>query len=126
VTSLTVRLAASGKRFAHCTVELDQLLEQCRVERKGDIAGGTFGQTYATFDLAARKARRDHLAHARLERAQLIGETELDVEVAMVDRAHLHAERAERELLAHHRVSGHTVDHHCSPPVGSFSMRKRR
>ena len=52
------------------------------------------GERDAAVDFAARDARRDQLAQHRLERAQLVGDAELQVEEARVDRAQLEAQRA--------------------------------
>ena len=45
------------------------------------------------------------------ERAQFVGNAELDVEIAMIDRAQFEVERAEGQLRRCDGITGHAVDH---------------
>jgi len=57
----------------------------------------SFIEENPAIQLAARNARQDELAQHRLERSQLLGDAELQIEEARVYRAQLEAQRAAGE-----------------------------
>src|SRR5690606_20295575 len=89
-------------------------------------------------DLAAGHARRDPFAPLRLQRAQLVGRAEADLEEAVVDRAELAGERPPRGCALAGGVGGHAADHagirwfgepmvnsHAIPAVSDMSQSPR-
>ncbi len=101
----------SRQMSTNAVIQSYELIEQRGVELQRNMAGRALLQSDTALDLATREPRSDQLAHAGLERAELVGEPELDVQIAMIDRTDLDAERAERKLLGHRGVAGHAVDH---------------
>ena len=68
-------------------------------------------QRDAAFDLAALLGGGEPLAQRRLERPQLVGQLDRDVEVAVIDRAQLDSKRDARQLGGGGREAGHAEDH---------------
>jgi hypothetical protein len=71
-------------------------------------------ERYPAIDLAPLELRDEDLAQRGVEPAQLVGQAELEVEVAMVDRAQLDAQRPPGQLGGGRREAGHAQDHRSS------------
>jgi hypothetical protein len=65
----------------------------------------------AALDLAAPERRDELFAQRCLERAQLVGEPHLEIEITVVDGAQLDGERDTGQLRGNCRESGHAEDH---------------
>ena len=92
-------------------LQASRLLQHLLVDPEGLARSRRSGERNPAFDLAARDLRDQGLAQHRLNRAQVVGQPELDVEIAVVDRAHLEAQRPVRELARCRGVSRHAVYH---------------
>jgi len=88
-----------------------KLQQQVLVELERLVRARHGGERHAAFHLAAGDIFVELLAQRGLDRPQVVGQTELDVEVAVVDRAQLDAQHAEREFPCRGGVSGHAVNH---------------
>src|SRR6266567_6592723 len=75
-------------------------------------------------DLAPLDLRGQELAHGRVERAQLVWEAYLDIQIAMVDRTQLDDQRAARQLGGARGETGHAHDHRLG--FRGFSTGKKR
>jgi hypothetical protein len=104
------RRAARGvaQHFGRCVA---QLRDAVRVDRKRRCAGRRPGQCDPAVDLAPLELSDQDFAHRSLEHAQFVGQTQLQVEVAVIDRPQLDAERAAGQLSPHRREAGHAQDH---------------
>jgi hypothetical protein len=106
------QLGGTGQQRPHFRSQGFELLQHLLVDPEGLARSRRSGKRDPAFDLAARDLRDQGLAQHRLDRAQVVGQPELDVEIAVVDRAHLEAQRPVRELARRRGVSRHAV-YHC-------------
>lgn len=67
-------------------------------------------KTQAAFDLAARQAVTQGIAQQRFQLAQGVGQAKVRLQVALIDRANLHLQGAERGGLLGAGKGGHAVD----------------
>ena len=92
--------AQGAQLLQHLVVEFERL-RRVRQRIEADAA----------LDLAALQAGDDQLPQARLERAQFLGQAELQIEIAVVDRAQFDVECRRGEFARCAGESGHAVDH---------------
>ena len=107
-----------GHRRAHFVFQLRQPREQRGVERKLP-ASSPRREIDPAVKLAAGDFRGDLLAQTRLERAQFLGNPELDVEKAVVDALQLDKQGTLRNFTQQRRITGHALNH-------IYPFKKRR
>jgi hypothetical protein len=89
--------------------ERAQPLERFGVEPRRGL-GRPVGQRKPAIDLAASDAGGDQLAQGRLVRAQLVGDAELQIEEARIDRTQLEAQRSTGRTGRRRGVAGHALN----------------
>src|SRR5258708_28385030 len=77
-------------------------------------------------DLAPLDLRGQELAHGPVERAQLVREAYLDIQIAMVDRTQLDDQRAARQLGGARGETRHTHDHRLAVPRISSGKKRHK
>ena len=93
-----------------------------RVDREARGAGRGPVEAEPQLHLAPPELAGELLAERRLERSELVGEPEREVEVAVVDAAELGDERRTGELRGSRREAGHAEDHRgFGPDFDTFS-----
>ena len=90
----------AGPRKAQLFGQRAQLLQHLDVELGGFLRGRQRVEPDPAFDLAALKLADHDLAQPGFERAQLFGQAELQIEIAMVDRPQFDVDRGGREVRA--------------------------
>ena len=101
----------AGPRRVQLFAQCAQLLQQPAVEVGRLRCVRQRSEADAALDLAALQARDNQLAQAGLERPQFLGQAELQIEIAVIDRAQLDVERRGCKLARCAGESGHAVDH---------------
>ena len=102
--------AGLGKRLARLLGQRLQARKRFRIQPLGLFRDARLAKKEAAVHLAARDARRDHLAQHRLERAQLLGDAELQIQEARVDRAQLEREPAAGRIGRRGGIAGHALN----------------
>ena len=104
-----------ARRAAGHPVHLGRAREQCSTSGSVEFERGDRGrraaQVDARVDLAAAKQAAEDLARVAFESAQIFGQAQRQLEVAVIDGAQLAGERAPRALALAPREAGHAADH---------------
>ena len=103
--------------MAHLFVAGAQLFALTRVQVVRSLRPRRCLLVPVRFDLATAPRCADGLADLSVERPQLIGKPQRDLEIAMVDCAQFAYQRAPGALALAPCETGHTADH-CSIAVG--------
>jgi hypothetical protein len=110
-TSATDSRAASGRRSRTpaCSSASCCSSARLRLASRGAVVEGSRLSRQSTLPRLRRAGNQ--LAQGRLDEAHLLGDAEVHVEVARIDRAQLEVQHAAADLAHLHGIAGHAVDH---------------
>src|SRR5262249_24367280 len=77
-------------------------------------------------DLPAADFARQQISQSCIQRAQLVRKLELDVQIAVIDRAQLDAERAAGQLGGSRRETCHARDHGFRAAIAKDGSKRKK